>query len=346
MLRLGPSLAITGPIVACGQRAGVPPAAEIELSAVSFAAGVFSVSVENGPADTSWLVSASGSQMTGLAIEAAVAAETPEAFGAFTASSGTSDHSIDLSGVSAGTRYLHVAARKGGTVKAAVPFEFVYEPPPTLQVVRRFSSVDYSFNTTSQITIPAEVAVGSRLIFFVAWGADRTRTPPAGVSEEDYIAASSDGGGLGVYEMTDPVASGQPGSTLTWDSSAAVKGAIIGIEVAGSTGNLQVAKQNASRNPSSITPAPGEREYLILAADAYKGVYTNAGVHAFTGPPSGYGDFTLAETDSAINGSGGDRTLAVAAKIVTAATEDPGTFSTFGAWVDPNCYQTLTVAVW
>jgi hypothetical protein len=295
-------------------------------------------STTGGNGTAYWLVSANATET-----DAAVKAGTSVAI-----SASGSQTALAPSGLSASTTYyIHILHTDGdGRDGARVSQSFTTTAAASLAFVQQWASADYTFNTSCDITLTGTVTAGNRLFAFVAWGGDRTRTPPSGWTEVAYIAASSDGGGLGLYQKTTTAAGTEGGTTLSWTSSASVKVAIAVFEVSGATGSIEYATQNASRDPSAITPSAGSGTYLTLVADAYKGVYNSGGTHAFTAAPSGYSNFQYVESESATSSSAGDRTLATATKVWTGTTENPGTFSVYGPWVDPQCYQTITAAIW
>lgn len=106
---------------------GADPA--LIVSGVTLSGGKLNMSV-SASATMYYLASYSATQMTGAAIKAAVIATTPDVYGSFAYVSPTPvDEAIDLTPMTAGTVYLHVAGDDGTTVVAATPYGFTYTPP-------------------------------------------------------------------------------------------------------------------------------------------------------------------------------------------------------------------------
>lgn len=87
--------------------------------------------------------------------------------------------------------------------------------------------------------------------------------------------------------------------------------------------------QQTNANPPSLSPAPGSREYLWLAI---MGAEVGCSISA---APTNYGGL-IAETGSGTSGS-----VAMAYRLLTAGTEDPGTFTS-----SSSRWGAVTAAIW
>ena len=433
-MQLGLSLALTLP------RGNAATA--LSVSVITYSGGMFQITVSKA-STIYWLTSGSPTQMTGAAIKADVIAATPEAEGSFAVSAGTSDNSLDLTGTSTGTRYLHVAADDGSTVVAAAPFEFVYDPDvtaPTLSGVSvtpgtttasvawstdeangtgyvlidtnatrtagqveagggaysasqavtatgaqtafsatgltastayyshvmhedaagnqsavtdtSFSTTgslsytqgltysDQDFNTTLNVTMPASVTTGSLLLAVIVMGDLRTiSAAPSGWSSVGSFNHEGSTGTTYVYKRTSDGTEG--GTTPQWTSSAACKYVAHVLNVAGSSGNVEMATSAAGLDPPPLTPTGGSLSRIWVAGAAGPGSNT----YTFTAAPSGYSNMTTGTSNAAVNGSSGEATSAVATKLATASSEDPGTFTLSNAGPGDN-RSAFTLAVW
>jgi hypothetical protein len=298
---------------------------------------VLSWSTDEGNGTAFWLVDtnatrtfpqveAGGGLDSGSAAVSASGAQTP----------------ITAEGLTAATGYyFHIGHRDAaGNESSVTSVSFTTDAAVTLGVVSSLGSFDATFNTSVGVTMPATVNAGNTLLVIVAFGADRTITVPSGWTAVDYIAASSNGGGTGVYKKT---ADGtEDGATVNWTASASVLAASVAYALDLPNGTIEVAKTNAARNPPSITPTGGSLERIFIATDACYGCL-NTG--AYTGAPSGYGGFIQAQTSASSSGSTGDRTIVAAHVIKTASTEDPDAFGVTGV-PGTAAYQSFTIAAW
>lgn len=192
-------------------------------------------------------------------------------------------------------------------------------PPPfnksqAFPVLIGSASVGGSARATSTVVTFDAAAVAGQLIRVAIATENNAAAPstPAGYTQKSQTAAT--GHTLSIYEKI--AAGGETSVTITHGNNGSAWIADrIGPAVAGTAGTAVVAT-TTTPNPPSVTPAGGSKPYLSAAYESHTGALT------ITNYPSGYTGGTL------ISYTGpGAFGLSRAFLNVTAASEDPGTFT-------------------
>ena len=154
---------------------------EIDVSTVSEAGQYFA------------LVNYSATALTGADIESQVAAGTPDAeVGPVSLSSGANTVSIDLSGVTAGTAYLHQTVKDAaGNYSTDVPVQFTQPagggstPAFKGDAYNSTAATSHTFNSTStgETALPATIAAGKYVVLVMT-----KDTVPTGVTVDGTAA--------------------------------------------------------------------------------------------------------------------------------------------------------------
>ncbi len=179
---------------------------------------------------------------------------------------------------------------------------------------------DSGGNTTSlAVTMPGGVQAGELLVVYVVNDGGATVSESGGSAWTELITETQFNQGRGTFLYK--TATGSNSLNITLSGSEHAKA--IAIRVANSTGTIEAASAfNTSYNPPALTPSAGAGEYLWLAA-----VVTDAFSTTVSAMPANY---TQVANFSPSDGLGGSVHGALAKRVLTAATEDPGAFSTTG----------------
>lgn len=173
-------------------------------------------------------------------------------------------------------------------------------------------------NTTHALNLPTGITSGDKLLLFVVMNGTPTVTDPTGWTVLDSQVTSK------TYKIYVRDADGTEGSTATLTLSSSVAVAANAYRVSGAASGLTsssiafagpVSASTATPDPPSLTPTWGSAADLWFAV-AFAG--TNYANSAY---PSGY---TLGQLTTIVASAVG---VSSAANQVTAATEDPGTFT-------------------
>lgn len=260
------------------------------------------------------------------------------ASGSFVVASGTNDEAIDISAVTPGSYYLHIVMSNGTSFSSVLTQAVEVEAPPGVGIVQTLAYSNQTFTRYAQLQLPATITAGNTLLAIMVIAQNRTVTPPSGwtlIGSNPHEGGAN--GGTYVYRKT---ATGSEGGTKpSWDTGSAARSAFAFYEL--DVGNIEVLFSQTN-DPPALTPSGGNRQYTWIVHNSQYGT----GARAYTAAPSTYGGMTTARTN-ATNAptNSGERTIATAHKLATAASDDPGIFATAGA-LPTTIRAALTIAAW
>lgn len=262
------------------------------------------------------------------------------ASGSFVVASGTNDEAIDISAVTPGSYYLHIVMSNGSSFSSVLTQAVEVEAPPGVGIVQTLSYSNQTFTRYAELQLPATVTAGNTLLAIMVTAQNRTVTAPSGwtlIGSNPHEGGAN--GGTYVYRKT---ATGSEGGTKpSWDTGSAARSAFAFYELDLDVGNIEVLFSQTN-DPPALTPSVGNRQYTWIAHNSQYGT----GARAYTAAPSTYGGMTTARTNTAdAPTNAGERTIATAHKQATAASDDPGIFTTAGA-LPTTIRAALTIAAW
>ena len=191
-------------------------------------------------------------------------------------------------------------------------------------------------STTKSVTLPATVPAGSRIVIeiSVSSGGTNTMTAPSGFSVISGAAqASATCNGSAFYKDADG-SEGGTSVTVTLASATtshvAIAYCVTGHDAATPPEAASTTGTSTTPNPPSLTPSWGSAENLWFAAYG-----SRINTTAVSGYPTNY-------TVSQASGVANIVSNAMAARLLTASSEDPATFAVGG--VSVNWYA-VTIAV-
>lgn len=175
--------------------------------------------------------------------------------------------------------------------------------------------------TSMAVNMPASISAGDLLIAAVGVRNAGTWTPPA---DWQVLEEKTGGGSVGETGVWYKIATGSEGATQTWTAGTATTAAWHVFKITnwhGTTPPEHVAANGdvAAVNPPNVTPSWGSDDNLWIALAG-----SSAQAMTFTGAPANYTGLT---STTAATG-GGTSNIGSAYRTNTAASEDPGTFTT------------------
>jgi hypothetical protein len=144
-------------------------------------------------------------------------------------------------------------------------------------------------------------------------------------------------GGLAVFWK---VASGGEGTTLTIGGDGNMRMSTVAFRISGASGNIEGSGSpswGTTNDPASITPTWGSKETLFVAISS-----VNTTDDPFTAAPTNYTGFVQGQT-AAASASTAHNQIAGAYRLLTATSDDPGTFT--GGAGSATVFRTITIAV-
>ena len=196
--------------------ATIAASSSLTVSGVTLSGGKLNMSV-SASATMYYLASYSATQMTGAAIKAAVIATTPAVYGSFAYVSPTPvDEAIDLTPMTAGTVYLHVAGDDGTNVVAATPYGFTYTPPAAALSIAQVKSQYQATYPNATLTIPTDfgaAATDRRIVCFVVTDSNTSTFTIAGNAATIH-SNTVDSSGYYKYWISAVIASGTSGNIV------------------------------------------------------------------------------------------------------------------------------------
>jgi hypothetical protein len=194
---------------------------------------------------------------------------------------------------------------------------------PDVNVVAVATYAASSTASTHNVTLPS-YSVGDLLVMVLRAGTTTTATRPDGW---DVAASRSSTGDSYIWYRT---ATGSEGSTLSVSLSSSIRMSAVTYSVSGVTQGIEAAFTGSNtNNPPSITASWGSDRNLFIA------VLTNRRSDStVTAAPTNYGSLQSAAPAS---NTGTSRTrVSTATRILTAASDDPGAFTTSGTIDTPH----------
>lgn len=175
--------------------------------------------------------------------------------------------------------------------------------------------------TSMAVNLPASILAGQKLIASVETRNVTTWTVPTGWVERKAQAGVTSVGELTIFEK---LATGSEGATATWTAGTATTAAWHVRKITNWHGESEFVGNTASgdattADPPSVTAPWGSSEMLAIVVAGHSAFSTTA----FSGAPTNYTSFTNTGTSS----GGSIATIASAYRVLTASSEDPGTFS-------------------
>lgn len=231
---------------------------------------------------------------------------------------------------------LSGAVRADLTINNLTGFDAGSEAP-LLAIV---TSATYSDNTGSianhPVTLPASIVAGNMLImFFVSNSTQTITTDPSGWTVT-LTKVNTDH-----FRIYTKIATGSEGATVTVGLSGNTRANAATFQISGNRGTVTssdvevstaVDASTATPNPPSLAPAWGSAANIWFAV-----TFAMDGGYTFTSCPTNYTVGCLNANSSSSAGNG----VSVGYRLLTASSEDPGTFTTTTA-VTRSAY---TVAV-
>lgn len=199
----------------------------------------------------------------------------------------------------------------------------------------------YSDNTGSvsshPINLPASISAGQLLVVFAAFHGTPTVTDPAGWT---VLVSKVNADTYRVYAK---IASGSEGATVTVDLSGNARASAVSYRITGAqtvdpptsseiSVSTAVDASTATPDPPNLTPSWGSAENLWVAV-----TFSSDGNFTFSSYPTNYTD----GQQNVQTGGGTGNAVSVASRLLTATSEDPGTFTT----VTSRSRSTYTLAV-
>lgn len=196
----------------------------------------------------------------------------------------------------------------------------------------------YSDNTalsSHPVNLPSGISSGNLLTMFCAFNGSPTVTDPSGwTSLVNKINTDT-------FRIYAKIATGSEGSTETVGLSSGNRASCVTYRITGNRNGVTsseisvssaVDASTATPDPPSLTPSWGSAQnYWIAVTFASDGSFT------FSSYPTSYTD----GQQNVQTGSGTGNAVSIAARLLTASSEDPGTFTT----VTSRTRSTYTLAV-
>ena len=184
-----------------------------------------------------------------------------------------------------------------------------------------------SNSTSHGVTMPSTVNNGDLLLIYTATNDNVTFTVPTDLGTWTLLRELTGGGSNNAHAIFGIVADGsEDAGTATYTTSSITQSASIAVVISGWGGSISdvevstgSAATTASPDPDSITASWGSDTNLFIAS-----AHARRGDRAVTGYPTNYTSNQIAvDTTTASGGA----SIGLASRAVTAATEDPATFS-------------------
>lgn len=205
-----------------------------------------------------------------------------------------------------------------------------------LEVVNSNSYSDASGSVTNHpVNLPASIAAGNLLLIFFASNSTQTITDPSGWTVT-LTKTNTDH-----FRIYSKIATGSEGATQTISLSGATRANATSYQISGNrptvtSSDIEVSTASdastATPNPPNLAPAWGAARNVWFAA-----TFATSGGYTFTSCPADYTSSCLNVNSSTSAGNG----VATGYRILDAASDDPGTYSTATAVTR----STYTVAV-
>lgn len=208
-------------------------------------------------------------------------------------------------------------------------------PPTSLAIAATNTYSDNSGLGSHPINLPAGIAAGDLLLLFVIINGAPTVTDPSGYTP---LVSTQVGDTQRVYAK---IATGSEGPTETLAITGSQRVNAVSYRITGNRNGVTSseisvsavsAANTATPDPPSLTPSWGSAENLWIGV-----TLSQDGGYTFSSYPTNYDLGQLNVQSSTGNGNG----VSVAARLLTASSEDPGVFTT----VTNRARQTYTLAV-
>jgi hypothetical protein len=209
------------------------------------------------------------------------------------------------------------------------PYEVTAAPVDVLLAQVFADNGDAANDTSKTFDYPTGMVSGNKVLVVVSnsasgTGLGGTKTVPALWGSVLFSANDGDAtarGNLVIYafEVDDWVTAGSP-TTFTLTSASNCMMCVGFVEWTPLTGTVE-AVYATGNDPATITPAGGTASYAFVAVATRS--QDNSGA---SGAPSGYSNLTTCNTGD-IGNNNVERSMSIAVKIATQASEDPGTFT-------------------
>lgn len=199
-----------------------------------------------------------------------------------------------------------------------------------------YSKSDTGINS-HPINLPAGIASGDLLLVFAVFNAAPTVTDPSGWS----VLASNNSSG-DVARIYAKIADGSEGATVTVTLSGNQRAHAASYRITGNRNGVTsseiavstaVDADTATPDPPNLTPSWGSAENLWIAVDL-----CSSSAFTFSGYPTNY---SLGQLNAQSGNNNNATAVSVAARLLTATSEDPGSFTT----VTSRPRSTYTLAV-
>lgn len=191
------------------------------------------------------------------------------------------------------------------------------------------------------LNLPSGISSGDLLLVFAAFNGLPTVTDPSGWT---VLVSKTN---TDTYRIYAKIASGSEGSTVTVALSGANRAASVSYRLTGARSTIDTTATSsatisissasdantATPDPPSLTPAWGSAENLWIAA-----TFASDSSFTFSSYPTNY---SLGQVNAQGGSQGNGTAVSVASRLLTAATEDPGTFTT----VTSRTRSTYTLAI-
>jgi hypothetical protein len=184
-------------------------------------------------------------------------------------------------------------------------------------------SLDSAVNSHA-VNLPPNIVAGDLLLMFFVINGGPTVTPASGWTE---LATSNNGDTFKIYAR---IADGSEGATATFTNTGNQRATAVTYRITGARTvspptsseiavSSAVQASTATPDPPSLTPSWGSAENLWIAV-----TFSTDGGFTFNSYPT---DYTLGQQNVQTDGGSGNA-VSVAARLLTATSEDPGTFGT------------------
>lgn len=186
-------------------------------------------------------------------------------------------------------------------------------------VVNQATSFENSSTTPLPVTMPASIVAGRLLLAFCS--IDGLRLTP---TASGWLLKGVDGYNGGTLSQTIAVfaRAATGGDSMSLVPGASETHASVVYQIDGWSGDLAkvFVAVNALLDPPTLAPADGSQDYLWFAAAA-------SSITTVTGAPTNYTNLQAPTSGTTLGGS----VLGVAQRALTAASENPGTFTGGGS---------------
>lgn len=190
-------------------------------------------------------------------------------------------------------------------------------------------------STSQAVNLPAGIQVGELLLMFLTTngGTGTIGVPTGWTSLYNVVNFQGDYNSVGCYRIAD----GSEGATVTVSLATSNKlGAVVcRISPFDNVATPAAATATTTKDPPSLSPSWGSADNLWLAIEHFGNI---SGVTSVTSYPTNYTGVA-----DAGNAGANDPHTAIATRALTAATEDPGTY-TLQNWSFPGA-NSATIAV-